>query len=88
MNNNKCRRLDVLGKSFDKQRRDKRRGVTWEDKKIFDNLEKMNFSSKISFVKVEKTAVSIDSDSVDIRYGNFKWKIPSFVSCENRKTAI
>lgn len=88
MNNNKCRRLDVLGKSFDKQRRDKRRGVTWEDKKIFDTLEKMNFSSKISFVKVEKTAVSVDSDSVDIRYGNFKWKIPSFVSCENRKTAI
>lgn len=67
MSNNKLRRLDVLGKSFDKQRRDKRRGVTWEDKKIFDNLEKMNFSSKISFVKVEKTAVSIDSDSVDIR---------------------
>lgn len=66
MSNNKLRRLDVLGKSFDKQRRDKRRGVTWEDKKIFDNLEKMNFSSKISFVKVEKTAVSIDSDSVDI----------------------
>lgn len=67
MSNNKLRSLDVLGKSFDKQRRDKRRGVTWEDKKIFDNLEKMNFSSKISFVKVEKTAVSIDSDSVDIR---------------------
>ena len=67
MNNNKCRRLDVLGKWFDKQRCDKRRGVTWEDKKIFDTLEKMNFSSKISFVKVEKTAVSIDSDSVDIR---------------------
>lgn len=67
MSNNKLRRLDVLGKSFDKQRRDKRRGVTWEDKKIFDNLEKMNFSSKISFVKVEKTAVSIDSDSADIR---------------------
>lgn len=69
MSNNKRldRRLDVLGKSFDKQRRDKRRGVTWEDKKIFDTLEKVNFSSKISFVKVEKTAVSIDSDSVDIR---------------------
>ena len=67
MSNNKLRRLDVLGKSFDKQRRDKRRGVTWEDKKIFDTLEKMNFSPKISFVKVEKTAVSIDSDSVDIR---------------------